>query len=235
MSNIPHFIYARRSLHGHQFLMDLIDNDALSDPMTGETAFKDVEVLSERLRLTKEDLDQVAINSCEAAAKAKKARILEREIVEVPLMGYASHVIMKSDEEIAKFDPVKIRTAAPAYTAAATPAKILTKSHVSKDGDGAQGILICSESYAEEIEMQPRARLVAFEESSVHPSIFPFAGIEALEKVLKKAKMKVDNIDYFEIDESVAVTPLLASRVAGIDISKINMHGGCIGLANPLG
>ncbi len=227
MSRVPHTVYVRKGAPTHMQLADALLSDGLTDGASGELMGTCTEKVAKRFGMTREDMDKVAVRSYENAIKAQKAKIFEKEIVEVK----TKNGIMKDDEEPAKFAPDKMKKLKSAFIENGT----ITAANASKVSDGAQGIFIMGEDYAKARGIKPRARIVAFEEASVTPADFTIGAIEAAKKCLAKARLAPRDIDFFELNEAFSIVPLLGERLGGMDINKINVHGGAVALGHPLG
>jgi acetyl-CoA C-acetyltransferase len=101
--------------------------------------------------------------------------------------------------------------------------------------DGAAGLLIGSKEFGEKTGLKPRARIRAFAVIGTEPTIMLTGVVPATQKVLKKAGMKLSDIDLFEVNEAFAAVPLLYMDQLGVDHSQLNVNGGAIALGHPLG
>jgi acetyl-CoA C-acetyltransferase len=101
--------------------------------------------------------------------------------------------------------------------------------------DGASAVLIASPAYAKAHGLRPRARIVATATAATEPIIMLTGPTPATERVLKKAGMKIGDIDLIEINEAFAAIPLKTMRDIGMDPEKVNVNGGAIALGHPLG
>jgi len=227
MSRIPHTVFVRKGAPTHLQLSDALLADGLTDAMSGELMGVCTERVAKRLGMTRADMDNVAIRSYQNAIKAWKAGILAKEIVEVKVKAG----VVKEDEELGKFAPDKMKKLKSCFIDNGT----ITAANASKVSDGAQGIFIMSEEYANKKGLKPRARIVAFDEASAAPADFTIGAIDAAKKCLAKAHMKVGDMDYFELNEAFSIVPLLGEKLCGMDINKINVHGGAVAMGHPLG
>ena len=101
--------------------------------------------------------------------------------------------------------------------------------------DGACAVLLGSKEAGARIGARPRARIRAMATAGAEPVIMLTAPAPASQRALDKAKMKVADIDLWEINEAFAVVPLQTARVLGIEHDRINVNGGAIALGHPLG
>lgn len=101
--------------------------------------------------------------------------------------------------------------------------------------DGAAGMLMGSRAFGEQTGMRPRARVRAFAIVGSEPTLMLTGPLPATHKVLKKAGLRIQDIDLFEVNEAFAAIPLLFMDEFGIDPAKVNVNGGAIALGHPLG
>jgi acetyl-CoA C-acetyltransferase len=101
--------------------------------------------------------------------------------------------------------------------------------------DGAAALVIVSDRRAEQLGIEPLARIVATGVSALSPEIMGLGPIEASRKALATAGMTIDDIDLVEINEAFAVQVIASARELEIDPEKLNVHGGAIALGHPFG
>ena len=101
--------------------------------------------------------------------------------------------------------------------------------------DGAAAVVIMSEQRAAELGLTPLARIVATGVSALSPEIMGLGPVEASRRALANAEMTVDDIDLVEINEAFAVQVIASARDLGLDMDKLNVHGGAIALGHPFG
>eukprot|EP00826_Nyctotherus_ovalis_P016837 TRINITY_DN14906_c0_g3_i1.p1 TRINITY_DN14906_c0_g3~~TRINITY_DN14906_c0_g3_i1.p1 ORF type:complete len:135 (+),score=16.46 TRINITY_DN14906_c0_g3_i1:596-1000(+) len=100
---------------------------------------------------------------------------------------------------------------------------------------GVQTLLLSSKECAIENELESKAEILAFEETEDSSIKFPLNIIRAIQNCIDKANLRMKDIDCFEIDETFSATPILLHKTRGIDMLKINMHGGTYALRDPIG
>ena len=101
--------------------------------------------------------------------------------------------------------------------------------------DGASLVMIGNESVGRDLDLVPRARIVACAVTGTEPTIMLAGPAPATEKVLRKAGMTVDDIDLFELNEAFAAVVLRYQKLLGIPDDKINVNGGAIAMGHPIG
>ena len=92
-----------------------------------------------------------------------------------------------------------------------------------------------SKEKAEELGIKPLAKIISFADAAHAPEWFTTAPSIALPKALEKAKLKMNNIDYFELNEAFSVVGLVNIQKMGLDAAKVNVNGGAVSLGHPLG
>jgi acetyl-CoA acetyltransferase family protein len=111
----------------------------------------------------------------------------------------------------------------------------ITAGNSSQITDGASVALIMSEATANRLGLRPRARFVAFDVIADDPLLMLTAPIPATQRVLKKARLSIADIDQFEVNEAFASVPLAWLSDIGADPARLNPRGGAIALGHPLG
>jgi len=101
--------------------------------------------------------------------------------------------------------------------------------------DGAAALVVMSDVRAKELGITPLARVVATGVSALSPEIMGLGPIESTRQALANAKMSIADIDLFEINEAFAAQAIPSYRELGIDIDKLNVHGGSIAVGHPFG
>jgi acetyl-CoA acyltransferase len=111
----------------------------------------------------------------------------------------------------------------------------VTAGNSSQISDGASALLVASEEFAKERDLQPMARFVAYATAGVAPERFGTGPVPAIRKVLKMAGLGIDDIDLIELNEAFAAQVLACLRELPLDPERLNVNGGAIALGHPLG
>jgi acetyl-CoA acyltransferase len=111
----------------------------------------------------------------------------------------------------------------------------VTAGNSSQMSDGAAFVLIMSEKLVKELNIEPIAKLVNYAVAGVPPKIMGIGPIKAIPKVLKQAKMKINDIDLIELNEAFSSQSLAVIRELNLNQEIINVNGGAIALGHPLG
>jgi acetyl-CoA acetyltransferase family protein len=187
------------------------------------------EMIAEQWGIKREELDELAAGSHERAGRAIAEGRFKREIVPITL---ADGSVFEVDEGVrVPVNREKMAALAPSFK----PDGVVTAANSSQISDGAAALLIMSEARAKALGLTPRARIVATSLAGVDPTIMLTGPIPATQRVLKKAGMKLDQIDLFEINEAFASVVLAWERELHPDMSRVNVNGGAIALGHPLG
>jgi acetyl-CoA acetyltransferase family protein len=187
------------------------------------------EMLAEKWGIKREELDKFSGESHEKAGSAIAEGRFKREIAPITLPDGS---VFDTDEGVRV--PVnweKLALLAPSFK----PDGVVTAGNSSQISDGAAALLIMSEARAKALKLTPRARIVATSLAGVDPTIMLTGPIPATQRVLKKAGLKIDQIDLFEINEAFASVVLAWERELHPDMSRVNVNGGAIALGHPLG
>jgi acetyl-CoA C-acetyltransferase len=111
----------------------------------------------------------------------------------------------------------------------------VTAGNASGINDGAAAVLVSSEKKAKELGLKPVASIISYAVGGVDPSIMGIGPVPAIQKALDKAKLSLDDIDLFELNEAFAAQSLAVLRDLPIPEDKINVNGGAIALGHPIG
>ncbi len=111
----------------------------------------------------------------------------------------------------------------------------MTAGNASGINDGAGALVVMSESRARARGLEPLARIRAYAAVGVDPQVMGLGPIPAIQKVLKKAGLKLQGIELIELNEAFAAQSLAVIRELGLDLEKTNVNGGAIALGHPIG
>ena len=191
------------------------------------------ELIAEQWGITRDEIDQLALESHQRADRATSEGRFEREImpVEVRTEGGKTE-IMTRDEGI------RATTTLEALGGLRTVFKedgVVTAGNSSQITDGAAAVLVMSEEKAAELGLTPRARFKAFAVVGVNPITMLTGPIPATQKVLDKAGLTIDDIDLFEVNEAFGTVIAAWLKETGADWEKTNVNGGAMALGHPLG
>ncbi len=233
MSNTPYILDKARNGYrlGNGEVIDSMVKDGLWDVYNNVHMGNCAEACAKEFQFTREELDEFAINSYKKAIEAQKDGRFKNEIIEVKVKAGREEVIVSTDEEPGKVKFDKIPTLKPVFDKNG----VVTAANASSINDGAAALLIMSEEKAKELGLKPLVEIVAQSSAAKAPIQFTTAPADAINKVLKKAHLKISDIDLFEINEAFAVVSLANNKLLGLDNSKVNVNGGAVALGHPIG
>ncbi|MBW2615026.1 MAG: thiolase family protein [Deltaproteobacteria bacterium] len=194
------------------------------------------ENVARKHNLTREQQDEFACESHLRAAKAIEEGKFKDEIVpvEVPQRKKAP-IIFDTDEGVRADTTVeKLGKLAPAFVKGGT----VTAGNSSPLNDGASCVLMMTEEKAKELGLKPRLKVVAYTAAGVHPAYMGLGPVPAIEKILKKTGLSLDDIDLIELNEAFAAQSLGVVKELGFTedhLKRLNVNGGAIALGHALG
>lgn len=195
--------------------------------------FMGAEMMAKKYDLTKDELDQFGFESQQKAIAATKAGAFKDEILPLEITTAEGKTEMHTVDEGIRFDVtlegvkgVKLINPEGGKLTAATSSQIC---------DGASGVMVVNEKGLKALGAKPLARIVEMTVVGGDPVIMLEAPLPATEKALKRAGMKIDDIDLFEVNEAFASVPMAWLKTTGADPARLNVNGGAIALGHPLG
>lgn len=187
--------------------------------------------------ITREQQDQFAMRSHQAADKAQKAGYFKKEIL--PIEGHDENGFKKLIEEDETIRPdtnlEKLASLKPAFNPKGGTVTAATSSQIT---DGAAAMIVMSAAKAKSLGLKPIAKVRAMAVAGVDPSIMGYGPVPACEKVLKRAGLTLNDIQYIELNEAFAAQSLAVLKGMKLQDSfeqKVNVYGGAIALGHPLG
>src|SRR2546426_5142962 len=185
------------------------------------------EMVAEQWGLKREELDEFSALSHEKAGRAIAEGRFKREVVPVTLPDGS---VFDTDEGVrVPVNREKMAALAPSFK----PDGVVTAANSSQISDGAAALMFMSPERAKSLGLRPRARVVATALAGVDPTIMLTGPIPATQRVLRKAGMKLEQIDLIEINEAFASVVLAWERELHPDMSRVNVNGGAIALRPP--
>lgn len=233
MSQAPYLLPKARAGYkmGNGELVDSMVNDGLWDIYNKFHMGNAGEICADEHEFSREEQDEYATSSYKRAIEAGEKGWFNDEIVPVTYSTRKGDVTVDTDEEPGKVRFEKISQLRPAFKKDGT----ITAANASSIDDGASALVIQSEEKAKADGRKPLARIIAHCSHAQAPEWFTTAPTSAIQKVLKKADMDLNDIDLFEINEAFSVVPMHSIKELGIDRNKVNIHGGAVSLGHPIG
>lgn len=186
------------------------------------------QMIADKYNISRERMDEMSFLSHVKAHKNSSHSMNEK----VPILLDSEERRVTEDEGIrANASLEKMSALPPAFRGLDK----ITAGNSSQISDGASACIIASESAVKTHSLRKRARLIAFSYAGVNPEIMLTGVIPATSRVLRKAGMKSDDVDIFEVNEAFASVPLAWMQETGVDEDRLNPFGGAIALGHPLG
>ena len=232
MSQAPHVVRgARWGLRlGPAPLEDLLW-EALKDPQCGFSMAETAENLAEKYKLSRTEVDEVAVGSQHRAKQAWDACVFQDEVIAVPIKKKGQTVEFRADEHMRPETTLEALAALKPYF---KKDGLVTAGNASGISDGAAATVIASEAYAKAHGLKPLGRLVAWGVVGVEPKYMGIGPAPAARKALEKAGLTLAQMDLVEVNEAFAPQYLAVEKELGLDRSKTNVHGGAIAIGHPL-
>ena len=201
--------------------------------------FRVAQVLADRWKISREDMDAFALESHRRAAEATLDGHFAREILPVPIKdadGNLTGSVLDRDEGI-RFDASLEAMAKlpPAQSWEPDTAPDITAGNSSQMTDGASAMIIADRAVAERLGLVPRARLVHFALAAEDPVLVLSAPNPVTRKLLARTGMTIDDFDAMECNEAFAAIALMWAREFLPDMARFNPRGGAIAIGHPLG
>ena len=191
------------------------------------------ELIAERWGITRLELDTLSAESHSRLVKAQKAGYFDKQIIPIPVKSENGETLFKYDEGVRPETTIeKLGNLKPAFK---QPDGLVTAGNSSQLSDGASAVLVSSMDYADELGVKPRARFVASALAGVDPTIMLTAPMPATERVLKRTKLTLDDMDVIELNEAFASVVMAYKNDLSPDSKKLNPNGGAIAHGHPLG
>jgi acetyl-CoA C-acetyltransferase len=233
MTNAPYLLPKGRTgyRYGNGQVIDSMAFDGLTDAYALAPMGNFAEQCATECSIDRSMQDEYAIMSYTRAIEAQKSGAFTDEITPVIIEDKKGNITIAEDEEPGKVKFDKIPSLKPVFTKDGT----VTAANASSIDDGAAAIVVASEEAVQKHQLKPIAKIIAQASFAQKPQDFNTAPISAIQSVLNKAGMSIDDIDLFEVNEAFAVTALAAKGTLGIPVEKMNVHGGAIALGHPIG
>ena len=197
----------------------------LLDGMCGSFMAQTSDEICKRKGVTREQTDEFAALSHSRVASSIENNIWEQEIVKVGDIGHKDedHVVHNCTKE----SLAELRTAF-------GPKSLVTAGNASGVVDGAAAVVIKSASRAKQDGDKPLAKIISWGIVGLEPAIMAYGPVPSSKKALEQAGLTIDDIDRWEINEAFAGQAVACVKDLGLDINKVNVNGGAVGIGHPL-
>lgn len=234
MSNVPYLLPKARSGYrmGNGEVLDAMLHDGLQDAFYDYHMGMTAENLAEMYNITREEQDELAFLSHQRALEAIKEGKFAEEIVTVEIRTKKGLEEVQMDEHpnasvtlegLAKLKPVFKKDGT------------VTAGNASGLNDGGAALILMSAEKADELGIKPLARIVASASAAVDPRIMGIGVVPAVKRALQFANLKLEDIEYWELNEAFAAQFLAVNRELKLSMDNVNANGSGISLGHPVG
>lgn len=234
MSNVPFYNHSMRWGHkyGSVSVIDGLAHDGLTDHYDQVAMGSFADQCASEYKISREDQDAFAISSYQKSQSAASSNGFQQEIIPVEIpQRKGSPMVVHQDEEPFKVQFEKIPSLSPAFTKDGT----VTAANASTMNDGAAAVVLMTTEKAKSLDLKPLAIIRSYADAEQEPCWFTTSPAKALPLALKKANLRLDDIDYFEFNEAFSVVGIVNTNILNIDPNKVNIKGGAVSLGHPLG
>jgi acetyl-CoA C-acetyltransferase len=235
MSLAPHVLHGSRDGQrmGDWKLTDSMITDGLWDVYNQYHMGITAENVAKKYGVTREQQDALALASQQKAAAAQEAGRFKDEIVPVSIpQKKGDPVVFAADEFInRKTSAEALAGLRPAFDKAGG----VTAGNASGINDGAAAVLVMSAKKADQLGLQPLARIASYATVALDPAYMGMGPVPASTRALQRAGWKPADLDLLEINEAFAAQACAVHKEMGWDTSKVNVNGGAIAIGHPIG
>ncbi len=233
MSQAPHVIRgARWGLRLNAGKLEDSLWEALTDSYCGYSMAQTAENLAEREGISRQAADEYAYRSQMAAKEAWESGRMAEEIVPVEIPGRkGDKVVFSRDEHMRPETTLEALAKLPPYF---KKDGTITAGNASGIVDGAGALVVAHADFAETLGVQPLGRIVSWGISGVEPAVMGIGPVEAIKIALRKADLRLEQIDLIEVNEAFSPQYLAVEKVLGLDRQRTNVNGGAIAIGHPL-
>jgi acetyl-CoA C-acetyltransferase len=189
--------------------------------------------VAKKYSITREQQDEFAYHSHRKAAAAQQAGKFAAEIVPFAVPQRKGEPLLFAVDEAVRPDtsPEALAKLRPAFQKDGT----VTAGNAPGVNDAGAALVVMSETAAGKAGARPLARIVDYAVGGMAPEWVMMAPVDAVEKLLKKTGMSIDDFDLIELNEAFSVQAVAVMREIGADPAKVNVNGGAVALGHPIG
>ena len=234
MSAAPH--YTKNARFGQKLgsfeLEDTIINDGLTDAFENYHMGITAENIAEQYNITREEQDEFALLSQKKATAAIENNQFANEIVPIVIKTRREEIIFDTDEYVRPNTTLEsLAKLRPAFKKDGT----VTAGNASGINDGAACVILMSETRAKELGLEVLAYIDGYASAGLDNKVMGLGPVPAMQKVLEKLSLNIEDIDLFEMNEAFAAQSIAVTRLLNLDQNKVNTRGGAISLGHPIG
>ena len=213
--------------------LDLMVHDGLWDAYYDQHMAVNGGYGAEKYGISRQAQDEWALRSQKLATKAIEEGLLDDEIVPITIpQRKGDALVVDKDEAVRPHSTLESLQKLPGLF---TEGNTVTAGNAPGTNDGASALIIASEKKADELGIKPLAKIIDHAEVGVETRLIASAPGHAIEQILEKNHLTIDDIDLFEINEAFAAVTLVTQNMLGIPSEKINVNGGAIAFGHPIG
>ena len=194
--------------------------------------FTGAQMIADKYGFTREELDRFSLESHRRAAAATQAGAFDDEIVALGVRDAEGGDSFHRTDEGIRYDATLESIGAVKLL---QEGGTITAANASQICDGASGVLVVSERALKAHGLTPLARIHQLTVTAGDPVIMLEEPLPATQKALRRAGLRIEDIDLYEVNEAFAPVPLAWLKVIGADPGRLNVNGGAIALGHPLG
>ena len=233
MSNVPYYDKDTRwgARMGNKTLIDGMVFDGLWCAFENRHMANQGDDMAANREISRAEMDDWSVRSQQLWGKAFDRGYFDREVTPVPNKRDPNHVALARDESPRPNSTAeRLGRIAPVWGT-----KAITAGNAPGVNDGAAVLLVASEERAAQMGATPIARIIGHAEVATKPREFPVASAWAIQKVLKKSGVPLDQVEIIEVNEAFAAVPLVCGQELGWDPARVNRHGGSVAMGHPIG
>ncbi len=213
-------------------LVDTMIKDGLTDAFSGVHMGITAENLAEKFNLTRQELDEFALESQLRAEKAQKEGKFKDEIIPIEVKTKKSSITIYEDEHPRHGSSLEgLSKLIPAFKKDG----VVTAGNASGLNDGAAALILMSKEKAAQLKISPLAIIKSWASAGVDPQIMGYGPVPSTLKALEKGHLSIAELDLIEANEAFAAQALAVIKGLGLDPQKTNVNGGAIALGHPIG
>jgi len=233
MSRAPYVVEKARFGYrmGDGQLVDSMIRDGLWDAFNSCHMGVTAENICSDCNLTREELDEFALQSQQKAAQAIASGAFRDEIVPVEVPGRKGTTLFDTDQQPRETTAASLAKLRPAFKKDG----MVTAGNSSGLNDGGAAVVVMSGKKAKELGLKPIATIRSYASAGVDPRVMGLGPIPSSRHALEKAGLKMSDIDLIEANEAFAAQSVEVGKELGFDRSKLNISGGAIALGHPIG
>jgi acetyl-CoA C-acetyltransferase len=235
MSNVPYIVRGCREglKMGDRKFEDIMVSDGLWD------IYKDIhmgitaEMVAEKHKFTRLEIDTYAVNSHKKAIEATKSGAFKNEIIPVKIPQKKGDPITVDTDEGPRADSSveKLGTLKPAFKKDG----VVTAGNAPGTNDGGAAVLIMDADLAKEHKLKPIAKIIAARVGGLEPEWVMLSPVPTIKNLIKKDGIKLEDIELFELNEAFAVQAMGVIKELGLNQDICNVNGGAVALGHPIG